>query len=64
MHKFNKLKTLLNFLLLILSCMKILELGFPRELYHMGSLELRKLYLPRLWLTQFQQLSYMFLEVS
>ncbi|CAL9083453.1 unnamed protein product [Musa acuminata var. zebrina] len=47
MHKFNKLKTLLNFLLLILSCMKILELGFPRELYHMWSLELEKLYLPR-----------------
>ncbi|CAL9780306.1 unnamed protein product [Musa acuminata subsp. burmannicoides] len=64
MHKFSKLKKLLNFLLLILSCMKILELGFPRELYHMGSLELGKLYLPRLWLTQLQQLCCMFLEVS
>ncbi|CAL9083571.1 unnamed protein product, partial [Musa acuminata var. zebrina] len=71
-HKFNKLKKLLNFLLLILSCMKILELGFPRELYHMGSLELENFTCQELelsfsfglWLTQLQQLSCMFLEVS
>ncbi|CAL9083421.1 unnamed protein product [Musa acuminata var. zebrina] len=55
MHKFNKLKKLLNFLLLILSCMKILELGFPRELYHMGSQELELSFSRRLWQTQLQR---------